>query len=361
MLAMCSDHAGVKQKYELIEFLEAKGEEVCDLGCFSEESVDYPMFAEAVCEKVQNGQADWGILICGTGIGMSLAANKCQGIRAALLSDVFSAKMAKEHNNANVVCLGARVLKTEQMKEFLDAFMAGQFQGGNHARRIEQVMALEGNGERTNCKLGKVTEIKHPLIQHKVSILRDKKTSLKEFRELTEEISMLMGYEVTRDLQLTEVEIETPICMAKTKVIAGKKLGIVPILRAGLGMVEGMLRLVPAARVGHIGVYRDPETLKPVEYYCKLPSDVAERDLIVIDPMLATGGSAIAAIEFIKQRGGKNIRLVNMIAAPEGIKAVQQAHPDVDIYVAAIDQKLNEHGYIVPGLGDAGDRLFGTK
>ena len=149
--------------------------------------------------------------------------------------------------------------------------------------------------------------------------------------------------------------------MAKTKVIAGKKLGIVPILRAGLGMVEGMLRLVPAARVGHIGVYRDPETLKPVEYYCKLPSDVAERDLIVIDPMLATGGSAIAAIEFIKQRGGKNIRLVNMIAAPEGIKAVQQAHPDVDIYVAAIDQKLNEHGYIVPGLGDAGDRLFGTK
>ena len=277
------------------------------------------------------------------------------------MSDVFSAKMAKEHNNANVVCLGARVLKTEQMKEFLDAFMAGQFQGGNHARRIEQVMALEGNRERTNCKLGKVTEIKHPLIQHKVSILRDKKTSLKEFRELTEEISMLMGYEVTRDLQLTEVEIETPICMAKTKVIAGKKLGIVPILRAGLGMVEGMLRLVPAARVGHIGVYRDPETLKPVEYYCKLPSDVAERDLIVIDPMLATGGSAIAAIEFIKQRGGKNIRLVNMIAAPEGIKAVQQAHPDVDIYVAAIDQKLNEHGYIVPGLGDAGDRLFGTK
>lgn len=361
MIAIGADHAGVEHKRQLIEYLQADGEQVCDLGCYSEESVDYPMFAEAVCEKVQNGQADWGILICGTGIGMSLAANKCHGIRAALLSDEFSAQMAKEHNNANVVCLGARVHSAEEMIKFLDLYRHGQFQGGNHARRIGEVMALEEKGELESCRMGKVTEMKHPLIQHKVSVLRDKRTSLKEFRELTEEIAMLMGYEVTRDLALTEVEIETPICMARTKVIAGKKLGIVPILRAGLGMVEGMLKLVPAARVGHIGVYRDPETLKPVEYYCKLPSDVAERDLLVLDPMLATGGSAIAAIEFIKQRGGKHIRLVNMIAAPEGIRAVQQAHPDVDIYVAAIDQGLNEHGYIVPGLGDAGDRLFGTK
>ena len=361
MIAIGSDHAGVKQRQQLIEYLQEKGEQVCDLGCYSEDSVDYPMFAEAVCEKVQNGQADWGILVCGTGIGMSLAANKCHGIRAALVSDAFSAQMAKEHNNAIVVCMGARVLSVEQMEQNLDAFMGAQFQGGKHERRIEEIMALESQEDTQNCRMGRVIEMKHPLIQHKVSVLRDKKTSLKEFRELTEEISMLMGYEVTRDLQLTEVEIETPICMAKTKVIAGKKLGIVPILRAGLGMVEGMLRLVPAARVGHIGVYRDPETLKPVEYYCKLPSDVAERDLLVLDPMLATGGSAIAAIEFIKKRGGKNIRLVNMIAAPEGIKAVREAHPDVDIYVAAIDQGLNEHGYIVPGLGDAGDRLFGTK
>ncbi len=209
--------------------------------------------------------------------------------------------------------------------------------------------------------MGKIYEIDHPLVQHKVSILRNKETTCKEFRELTEEIAMLMGYEVTRDLPLCEVEVETPICKAKTKVLSGKKVGIVPVLRAGLGMVEGMLKLMPSARVGHIGVYRDPQTLKPVEYYCKLPADIAERELIVVDPMLATGGSANAAIGFIKERGGKNIKLVNMIAAPEGIAAVQKEHPDVDIYVAAIDEKLNDHGYIVPGLGDAGDRLFGTK
>ena len=209
--------------------------------------------------------------------------------------------------------------------------------------------------------MSKVTEFDHPLIQHKLSILRNKDTNIKEFRELTEEIAMLMAYEVTRDLPLKEVEIETPICKCKTKELAGKKLGIIPILRAGLGMVEGILKLVPAARVGHIGVYRDPETLKPVDYYCKLPNDVSERELIVVDPMLATGGSASAAIGFIKQRGGKNIRLVCMIATPEGIRKVQQEHDDVDIYVACIDEKLNDHGYIVPGLGDAGDRLFGTK
>jgi uracil phosphoribosyltransferase len=170
-----------------------------------------------------------------------------------------------------------------------------------------------------------------------------------------------MGYEVTRNLTLEDVEIETPVCMTKSQVIAGKKLGIIPILRAGLGMVDGMLKLIPAAKVGHIGLYRDPETLMPVEYYCKLPSDVAERDLIVLDPMLATGGSAVAAINFLKNQGAKSIKLVNLIAAPEGVQAVAEAHPDVEIYVAAVDERLNEHGYIVPGLGDAGDRLFGTK
>ncbi|MFZ5353355.1 MAG: uracil phosphoribosyltransferase [Bacillota bacterium] len=206
-----------------------------------------------------------------------------------------------------------------------------------------------------------VTVMDHPMIQHKLTILRDKNTGVKEFRELVEELAMFMGYEVTRNLPLEEVEIETPVCMAKTKVISGKKLGIIPILRAGLGMVDGMLKLIPAAKVGHIGLYRDPETLKPVEYYCKLPSDVAERDLIVLDPMLATGGSAAAAITFLKDKGARSIKLVNLIAAPEGIKTVTDAHPDVEIYVAAIDEKLNDHGYIVPGLGDAGDRLFGTK
>ncbi|MEG6567098.1 uracil phosphoribosyltransferase [Thermoanaerobacterium saccharolyticum] len=201
----------------------------------------------------------------------------------------------------------------------------------------------------------------HPLIQHKISLIRDENTGSKEFRELVEEISMLMAYEVTRDLPLEEIEVKTPIAIAKTKVIAGKKLGIVPILRAGLGMVDGMMKLIPAAKVGHIGLYRDPETLKPVEYYCKLPSDINERDLIVVDPMLATGGSASAAIHFLKERGAQSIKLVNLIAAPEGIEAVHKDHPEVPIYLACIDERLNDHGYIVPGLGDAGDRLFGTK
>ncbi len=209
--------------------------------------------------------------------------------------------------------------------------------------------------------MSKVIVIDHPLIQHKLTLLRDKNTGSKDFRELVKEMSMLMGYEITRDLPLQEVEIETPLCVTKSKALAGKKLGIVPILRAGLGMVDGILQLIPAAKVGHVGLYRDPETLEPVEYYCKLPSDVEERDLIVLDPMLATGGSAVAAIRFLKDRGATNIKLVCLIASPEGVEVVQKAHDDVDIYVASIDEKLNDHAYIVPGLGDAGDRLFGTK
>jgi len=201
----------------------------------------------------------------------------------------------------------------------------------------------------------------HPLIQHKVSLLRDKNTSSKEFRELVSEISMLMGYEVTRDLPLMEVEVETPLAVAKTKVLSGKKLAVVPILRAGLGMADGFLKLVPMARVGHIGIYRDHETLEPIEYYCKLPSDIDERDVVLVDPMLATGGSASGAVNFIKKRNVKNIKFMCLIASPEGIRRLHDDHPDVAIYCAAVDEKLNEFGYIVPGLGDAGDRLFGTK
>ncbi len=209
--------------------------------------------------------------------------------------------------------------------------------------------------------MGKAHVLDHPLLQHKVSKIRDKNTGVKEFRELVKEIAMLMVYEVTRDLPLKEIEVETPITKAKTKVIAGKTLGIVPVLRAGLGMVEGVLNLIPAAKVGHIGLYRDPDSFEPVEYYCKLPIDSEERELIILDPMLATGGSASDAITLIKKRGCKNIKLVCIIAAPEGVQAVLDAHPDVDVYVAAVDTGLNDHAYIVPGLGDAGDRLFGTK
>ncbi|AAO34950.1 uracil phosphoribosyltransferase [Clostridium tetani] len=209
--------------------------------------------------------------------------------------------------------------------------------------------------------MSKVTQIAHPLILHKLTLIRDKNTGAKDFRELVEEVAMLMAYEVTRDFNLKEVEIETPICKTKSKVLAGKKVAIVPILRAGLGMVDGILKLIPAAKVGHIGLYRDEKTLTPVEYFCKLPQDIGEREIIVTDPMLATGGSAADAIALLKKRGAKYIRLVCLVAAPEGIKVVMDAHPDVDIYVASIDEKLDESGYIVPGLGDAGDRLFGTK
>lgn len=203
--------------------------------------------------------------------------------------------------------------------------------------------------------------IDHPLIQHKLTLIRDVRTGSKDFRELIEEVAMLMAYEITRNLPLEEVEIDTPVAKCRCKVLAGKKIGVVPILRAGLGMVNGVLRLIPAAKVGHVGLYRDPETLQPVEYYCKLPTDVAEREFVVIDPMLATGGSSVAAIDMLKQKGARNIKLMCLVAAPEGVHLVNEHHPDVEIYTAAVDERLNDHGYIVPGLGDAGDRIFGTK
>ncbi|HLR67244.1 uracil phosphoribosyltransferase [Virgibacillus alimentarius] len=209
--------------------------------------------------------------------------------------------------------------------------------------------------------MGKVFVLDHPLIQHKITYIRDKNTGTKEFRELVDEVAMLMAFEITRNLPLQEKTIETPVMEAKAQVLAGKKIGLIPILRAGLGMVDGMLNLLPAARVGHVGLYRDPESLQPVEYYIKLPSDISERELIVLDPMLATGGSANDAIYSLKKRGAKHIRLMCLIAAPEGVELVKENHPDVDIYLGALDEKLDEKGYIIPGLGDAGDRLFGTK
>ena len=209
--------------------------------------------------------------------------------------------------------------------------------------------------------MSKVDEVNHPLVLHKLAYLRNKNTGAKAFRDLVSEISTFLAYEVTRDLEMEDVEIETPISKTTCKMIAGKKLAIVPILRAGLGMVDGMLSLIPAAKVGHIGLYRDEETLKPVEYFCKLPEDIAEREVIVVDPMLATGGSAIDAVSLLKKKGAKSLKLACLIGSPEGVKAFQEAHPDVDVFIASIDEKLNDKGYIVPGLGDAGDRLFGTK
>ncbi|MDD9271976.1 uracil phosphoribosyltransferase [Paenibacillus sp. GCM10023248] len=209
--------------------------------------------------------------------------------------------------------------------------------------------------------MGKLFICDHPLIQHKLTYIRDENTKTKDFRELVDEVATLMAYEITRNIPLEHVQVKTPVTTADCRIISGRMLGLIPILRAGLGMVDGVLKLIPAAKVGHVGLYRDPDTLQPVEYYVKLPTDVQERELIVIDPMLATGGSANMAIEVLKRRGCTQIKLMCLIAAPEGVKAVQQEHPDVDIYVAAVDDYLNDHGYIVPGLGDAGDRLFGTK
>ena len=209
--------------------------------------------------------------------------------------------------------------------------------------------------------MSKVYVMDHPLIQHKVGIIRREEIGSKDFRQMISEIAMLMCYESTRNLKLQDVKIKTPICETTVKELAGKKLAVVPILRAGLGMVEGMLAMIPAAKVGHIGLYRDPETLEPVDYYCKLPSDCDEREVYVVDPMLATGGSCVAAIQMLKEKGVKNIHFMCIIASPEGVERLQKEHPDVDIYIAALDEKLNDHGYIVPGLGDAGDRIFGTK
>ena len=209
--------------------------------------------------------------------------------------------------------------------------------------------------------MANVHVLNHPLIDHKLAVLRSKDTPVKEFRELVSEIAGLMCYEATRNLPTMEVDVETPICSTKCRMLAGKKLAIVPILRAGLGMVDSMVDMIPSAKIGHIGLYRDPETHEPVEYYCKLPDDIGNRQVFVVDPMLATGGSAVAAIDFLKKHGCKNIIMMNIIGCPEGIARVQEAHPDVDIYLAALDEKLNEHAYIVPGLGDAGDRIFGTK
>ena len=362
-IAVGCDHAGFVLKSAVTEALGRRaGVEVVDFGTHSEERVDYPDIALKVARAVSNGEAASGVLLCGTGIGMAIAANKVKGIRAAACNDVESARMAKAHNDLNLITLGGRVIDPGQVPAILDAWLSTRFEGDRHLVRINKIAAEE---TATLCadlsSGGRVVVFNHPLVQHKVGIIRDKDTSVKEFRELVQEIAGLMVYEITRNLPLTDVQVETPLAATTARTLEGKKLAIVPVLRAGLGMVDGILQLVPNAKVGHIGLYRDPETLNPVEYYCKLPQDIEEREIFVLDPMLATGGSAAAAISLVKQRGGQKVSLVCLIAAPEGIERVHREHPEADIFIAALDSHLNDHGYIVPGLGDAGDRLFGTK
>ena len=364
-IAIGSDHAGFQMKENLKSFAEEAGYDVYDVGtCSGEQSTDYPDWALKVTDRIVSGKSERGILVCGTGIGMSIAANKVPGIYAALCYDEYVARMSRLHNASNVLVLGGRVIGMDIAREITKIWLGTEPEGGRHQVRRQKIRDYELDGRSMETKeagRGRVIVLEHPLIQHKVCIVRDKNTSGKDFRDLVQEIAGLMVYEISRNLPLEEVEVETPLCRTKGCSLAGKKLAVVPVLRAGLGMVEGILRLIPNAKVGHIGLYRDPVTLQPVDYYCKLPNDIGERDIFVLDPMLATGGSAAASIAHIKKSGGKRISLVSLIAAPEGVERVASEHPDVDIFTAALDSCLNDHGYIVPGLGDAGDRLFGTK
>lgn len=367
-VAVGADHAGYYMKEGIKRLLLENNYEVIDCGTSSADlKVDYPDWGFKVAEEVSCHKVDCGILCCGTGIGMSITANKVQGVRAALCHDHFTAVMSRKHNDANVLVLGSRVTGTEIAKDIVLTWLKEKFEGGRHEIRLDKIKQFERLHAPKDSNIflgeggGRTVVIDHPLVRHKVGLLRNKNTSSKDFRDLVEEIAGLMVYEITRHLPLEEVEIETPLTKTTVFALSGKKLAIVPVLRAGLGMVGGILRIVPNAKVGHIGLYRDPATLKPVDYYCKLPNDISERDVFVVDPMLATGGSAAAAVSHIQEKGGKRISLVCLISAPEGIKAFHEEHPDIDIYTAAVDQKLNDHGYILPGLGDAGDRLFGTK
>ena len=362
-IAFACDHGGYVLREAVLDYLRSKGIEILDMGPYEyDKDDDYPDAAFRVAGAMVDGAADLGILACGTGFGIAIAANKLPGIRAIPCNSIDAAKIAKAHNNINVLTIGGRLIKPEDVAGILDAWLETQFEGGRHIQRINKIAKAEKSTlEIINQGEGRVVIFNHPLVQHKIGIIRNKNTTVKEFRELVQEIAGLMVYEITRNLPLTDKEIETPIAKTTVKTLEGKKLAIIPILRAGLGMVDGILNVVPNAKVGHIGLYRDPQTLEPVEYYCKLPFDIEDREIFVLDPMLATGGSSAAAIKMIKERGGLKISLVSLIAAPEGINKVHSAHPDVSIFTAALDPSLNDHGYIVPGLGDAGDRLFGTK
>ncbi|ACZ19174.1 uracil phosphoribosyltransferase [Thermanaerovibrio acidaminovorans DSM 6589] len=366
-IAIGSDHAGFVLKEHLIGFVRSKGYQVLDMGtCSAEARVDFPDWGIKVAEAVSRGEVDRGILVCGSGIGMSIVANKVPGVYAALCRDTTEARLSREHNDSNVLAIGGRLVGPDLAAEMVDTWLSTQFLGGRYEARNQKIRDYERSVYKEEAMgqvraNGRLVVVSHPLIQHKLGIIRDKNTSSKDFRELVQEIAGLMVYEITRDLSLEEIDVCTPLGPTKAFTLAGKKMAVVPVLRAGLGMVEGILRLIPNAKVGHVGLYRDPNTLEPVEYYCKLPGDIEDRDVYIVDPMLATGGSAAAAIDLVKRKGAKRISLVALIAAPEGVARVKSSHPEVDIYTAALDSHLNDHGYIVPGLGDAGDRLFGTR
>ncbi|MDO4218614.1 MAG: uracil phosphoribosyltransferase [Synergistaceae bacterium] len=364
-IAIASDHAGVTLKSEICKMLLDLGHEVKDFGTYSAEArVDYPDMAFLTAESVAAHKYDRGVLICGTGIGMMLAANKVQGIRAALCHDQFTALLSRRHNDSNIIVLGARVTGMDVAKEMVKAWLVEPFEGGRHSIRLQKITSYEQKPNtmlNAGAKGGRTIVFDHPLVRHKLAVLRDKATAPKDFRELVKEITSLMVYEVTRDLPVKEEVVETPLKQTTVFKLADSKIAVVPILRAGLGMLDGFLSLVPNATIGHIGLYRDPDSLKPVEYYSKYPADITTSTVFILDPMLATGGTVKEAISMLKKIGVKSISVISIIAVPQGIDTVHEAHPDVDIFVAAIDENLNDYGYIVPGLGDISNRLFAAK
>jgi uracil phosphoribosyltransferase len=359
-IAVGCDHTGGEHLDALKEYLSKASSNFGIEGTIEFKGEDYAEVALKAANAVSSHAADRGILICGTGIGMCMAANKVPGIRAAVCNTPELAAISRKHNNTNIIALGARIIPMSSIPPIIEEWFKTEFDGGRHSLRLSRIEAAEENP--ISLKSGqRLTIFNHPLVQHKIAMIRDKNTSAKDFRDLIKEIAGLMVYEITRNLPVVPIKVETPIAVTDAVTCEGRSLAIVPILRAGIGMVDGRLQMIPNAKVGHIGLYRDPETLNPIEYYCKLPADISEREILILDPMLATGGSAVAGIDLVKKRGGQRISFVCIIAAPEGLKKVHAAHPDVPIYAAARDSHLNDHGYIVPGLGDAGDRLFGTK
>lgn len=346
---MGADHAGFTYKEAVKNHLESQGHDVIDVGTESDEPCDYPNFSHRVAEQISRHPNWRGVLVCGSGIGMSITANRYTGVRAALCLNAGMAKKTREHNDSNCLVLAERLMEKQDALETVDVFLEGEFEGGRHARRVNQI-------DDPPLRI-----IGHPLVQTKMTLLRDKKTPNKKFRELVGELSGLMFYELTESFETADQEVETPLGTAQGKKLMQDIL-LVPIMRAGLGMVDPILQLVPNAKVGHVGLYRNEETLEPVEYYLKLPNDLQDPGINVLDPMLATGGTATAAISQIKSRGfTENLRFLCLVAAPEGIERVHDEHPDVSLHTAAIDDGLDDNGYILPGLGDAGDRLFGTQ
>ncbi len=343
-----SDHAGYEEKEKVKNYLRQKGFEVRDVGTDSPETCDYPDFAHRAVEYLQAAEEARGILVCGSGVGMAITANRHRGIRAGRCLTPEAASLARTHNNINCLTFGGREISSKQAKKVVDAFIETDFDGGRHSRRINKI-------DNPPLKV-----IHHPLVQTKLTQLRDKATTKKEFRELIGELTGLMFYEATGSCPTDREVVETPLAEARGKELLQRIL-LVPILRAGLGMVDPILELVPTAKVGHVGLYRQEETLEPVEYYLKVPENLDNCIVLLLDPMLATGGTAVKAISLLKEKGfTSDIRFLCLVAAPAGVKAVREAHPDVSIYTASVDEKLNDDGYIIPGLGDAGDRLFGT-